>query len=335
MVAALRRPSGGPEIGRAKTMTDNSALRRAAVVPPTGRDPFSTRSDRLIDRLPARVQVPVRRLRWMVAAASRATLARRERHWETSYREVNRFTNHLAARDGRQRDSYTWCTLHAARLARHLGQERISVVEFGVAGGKGLLALEQAARWAEQCFEVAVDVVGFDSGLGLGAPKDARDLPNIWSQGDFVMDEARLRAQLSRAQLILGWVADTLPAWLEQDPAPVGFCAFDVDQYQATVDALQILRAPLDNLLPRVHCLFDDVLGYTFGDNNGERLAIREYNERDPSRWISPVYGLQHFVPQRIRDASWVDKIFLAHLTDHPDYPRPDGLADVAELPLT
>jgi hypothetical protein len=29
-----------------------------------------------------------------------------------------------------------------------------------------------------------------------------------------------------------------------------------------------------------------------------------------------------------------VEKIFLAHITEHPDYQRPDGLADVAELPL-
>jgi hypothetical protein len=315
-------------------MTDNSLLRPAGGSPEVARDPFSTRSDRLVGHLPTRVQVPLRRLKWTVGSASRTLLARREQHWETSYREINRFTNQLAARDGRQRDSYTWCTLHAARLARHLGYERISVVEFGVAGGKGLIALEQAAQWAEQCYGVAVEVVGFDSGLGLGAPKDARDLPNIWSQGAFVMDEARLRPQLARAELVLGWVADTLPAWLDRDPAPVGFCAFDVDQYRATVDALQILRAPLAQLLPRVHCLFDDVLGYTFGDRNGERLAIQEFTERDPTRWISPLYGLQHFVPHRLRDASWVEKIFLAHLTEHPDYHRPDGLADVAELPL-
>jgi hypothetical protein len=316
-------------------MADNSLQRHAADGPLTVGDPFSRRSDRLVAKLPASVQIPVRRLKWTVGAASRALLIRRERHWEASYREVNRLTNQLAARDGRQRDSYTWCTLHAARLARHLGEDRISVVEFGVAGGKGLVALERAARWAQARYDVVVDVVGFDSGLGLGAPKDARDLPNIWSQGDFVMDEARLRPLLERAELVLGWVADTLPAWLERSPAPVGFCAFDVDQYRATADALRILQAPLDRLLPRVHCLFDDVLGYTFGDRNGERLAVHEFNERDPSRWISPVYGLQHFVPQRVRDASWVEKIFLAHLTDHPDYPRPDGLADVAELPLS
>src|SRR5262249_52405512 len=107
MVAACRRPAHGSEIGRAKTMTDNTLRRRTADGARTAPDPFSTRSDRLVTRLPARAQVPVRRLRWTVGAASRALLVRRERHWETSYREINRFTNQLAARDGRQRDSYT------------------------------------------------------------------------------------------------------------------------------------------------------------------------------------------------------------------------------------
>jgi hypothetical protein len=315
-------------------MTDTTPRWRSADACDQAQDPFMTRSERWMSRLPTSAQIPLRRLKWTLGGASRAMLVRRERHWETSYLEINRFTNQLAARDPRQRDVYTWCTLHAARLARALGVDRISVVEFGVAGGAGLLALERAAAWAEQCYDVAVDVAGFDSGIGLGAPKDARDLPNIWSQGDFVMDESRLRAQLSRAELVLGWVADTLPAYLERNPAPLGFCAFDVDQYRATADALRILRAPHASLLPRVHCLFDDVLGYTFGDRNGERLAIREFNEVDPARWISPIYGLQHFVPQRLRDASWVDKVFLAHCTDHPDYNRHDGLADLAELPL-
>jgi hypothetical protein len=315
-------------------MSERTRRTRATDTADGPRDPFTTRSERALSRLPTSVQIPLRRLKWTVGAASRSVLVRREQHWEASYRDVNRLTNGLAARESRQRDCYTWCTLHAARLARHLGTERITVVEFGVAGGQGLVALERAADWAEQHYGVAVDVVGFDSGIGLGAPKDARDLPNIWSQGDFVMDESRLRSILTRAELVLGWVADTLPAYLDRHPAPVGFCAFDVDQYRATADALRILRAPHALLLPRVHCLFDDVLGYTFGDRNGERLAIHEYNESDPSRWISPIYGLQHFVPHRLREASWVEKIFLAHFTDHPDYDRQDGLADLAHLPL-
>lgn len=37
------------------------------------------------------------------------------------------------------RPNYAYCTYHAADLARRLGIPRISVIEFGVAGGNGLL----------------------------------------------------------------------------------------------------------------------------------------------------------------------------------------------------
>jgi hypothetical protein len=315
-------------------MTANAALpvRRRS---PGTTYPHPSRLERGLRQLPVPVQAPLRRLKWMALSVSEALLARRERHYQESYRQINEQTNRLAARDPHQRDSYTWCALHAARLAAHLGVDRITVIEFGVAGGTGLVALEQAASWAESCYGIGVDVVGFDSGRGLGAATDARDLPNLWPPGWFAMDEDALRAQLDRAELFIGWIADTLPRFLAGDPAPIGMCVFDLDQYHATVDALTVLRAPLRQLLPRVHCLFDDVLGYSFGERNGERLAIREFNDVDATRWASPVFGLQHFVPLRCRNDPWVDKVFLAHLTDHPAYARYDGLAGIPDLPLT
>ena len=39
------------------------------------------------------------------------------------------------------RPHYAYCTYHAARLAEILGIERISLIEFGVAGGNGLVEL--------------------------------------------------------------------------------------------------------------------------------------------------------------------------------------------------
>jgi hypothetical protein len=297
-------------------------------------DPGPSRIERSLSRLPEPVQAPLRRLKWSALETARLLQLRRERHFEDSYGKVNRLTNKLAARDAHQRDAYTWCTLHAARLAQQLGYRRITVIEFGVAGGRGLVALERASEWASRCYGVDIDVVGFDSGQGLGPSRDARDLPNIWSRGAFAMDEAALRDRLQRARLELGWIADTMPRFVASQPAPVGFCVFDVDQYHATRDALAILSAPLPLLMPRVHCLFDDVLGYTFGDRNGERLAITEFNDIDPSRWLSPIFGLQHFVPSRARFDTWVDKVFLAHLTDHPHYDQHDGLAGVNHLPV-
>ena len=71
---------------------------------------------------------------------------------------------------GRLRPNYTWAMLHAAYLAKTLGMPRISAIEFGVAGGNGLLALENAAELVEQEMGIEVDVYGFDTGAGLPPP---------------------------------------------------------------------------------------------------------------------------------------------------------------------
>src|SRR5213075_2807982 len=53
--------------------------------------------------------------------------------------------------------NYLWGTLSAAAVAAALGYERISVIEFGVAGGNGLVALESCARQAAELSGVAID----------------------------------------------------------------------------------------------------------------------------------------------------------------------------------
>jgi hypothetical protein len=45
------------------------------------------------------------------------------------------------------------------------------------------------------------------------------------------------------------------------------------------MNALALFEADHRLLLPRVRCYFDDILGFTFGDHVGERLAISEFNE--------------------------------------------------------
>jgi hypothetical protein len=41
---------------------------------------------------------------------------------------------------------YVWPSVQAAKLAKHLGLDRVSFIEFGVAGGNSLLKLEAIAR---------------------------------------------------------------------------------------------------------------------------------------------------------------------------------------------
>ena len=149
--------------------------------------------------------------------------------------DVNRMFEWCQATTGsRYRPQYLWPTLQSASSAKALGVPRISVVEFGVAGGNGLLALEEAAAAAESLLGIGVAVAGFDTGKGLPPPVDHRDVPFVLRPGYFEMDERALRDRLSRAELVLGPVAETLGPWLEAGPAPVGFAAFDLDYWSST-----------------------------------------------------------------------------------------------------
>ncbi|NOX62346.1 MAG: hypothetical protein GXP42_10455 [Chloroflexi bacterium] len=244
-----------------------------------------------------------------------------------AYAEINDIVEHIAATLGSvQRPAYAWGMTQAAHLAKHIGVERISVLELGVAGGNGLVALDRAAELVEDALGVGIEVYGFDSGRGLPRPEDWRDLPNLWSAGDFPMDEAALKARLQRAQLILGLVADTIPAFLQQNPAPIGFISFDLDLYSSTKQALALLEADHARLLPRIHCYMDDILGFTFADFNGERLAMAEFNAAHETRKFSPIYGLRFYVPPRHFNAMWVEKFYMVHILDHPLYAAYDGL---------
>src|SRR5262245_40489126 len=86
------------------------------------------------------------------------------------------------------RPQYGYCVLQGAKLAHRLGHREISVIEFGVAGGNGLLNLEMHAAEISKLVGVDVRIFGFDTGGGLPPPADYRDLPYQWEQGFFAMD---------------------------------------------------------------------------------------------------------------------------------------------------
>jgi hypothetical protein len=252
---------------------------------------------------------------------------------ETAYPEINA-TFVRIIRKTRVRPAYLWGSLHGAYLAKALGIATVSLIEFGVAGGNGLVDLDQIGQALETNLGIQAVVYGFDTGRGLPAPVDARDCPNLFSGGDYPMNVERLRARLQRAEVVLGDVADTVAPFLACRPPPVAFISFDLDLYSATVQALRLLEGDVEVLLPRVHCYFDDITGFTYGELNGERLAIREFNERNALRKISPFYGLRNYVPTRCSMDLWVEKMHLAHVLDHPLYGEPDGLNRIARKDL-
>ena len=227
------------------------------------------------------------------------------------------------------RPNYTWCVLHAASVASRTGVREISVLEFGVAGGNGLVALEAVAAEA-----LGALLYGFDTGKGLPPPRDHRDAPFLMEGGDFPMDQAALRSRLERAELVLGDVDRTVPDFLESGPAPVGFISFDLDYYSSTRDALRLLDGDATAFLPRVICYFDDVHCYPWGDSIGARLAIREFNDERRARKIDALHGMRFLFGPEHREERWLEALYVAHLFDHPRYDELEGTHLVRRLDL-
>jgi len=203
----------------------------------------------------------------------------------------------------------------AARQARIEGVDAICVIEFGVAGGEGLLALEDAAEAVEKDSGVRIQVIGFDCGAS-GLPEfcgDHRDHPDFWKPGDFRMDADALRRRLgSRTQLIIGNVGETLPEFVErQMEFPVGFASYDLDLYSSTAQALLLLEHPARKMLKNVPLYFDDIDFLVNHRYAGELLAIDEFNERNPSVKIDRWYGVKYGRP--FPERHFLDKMFVAH----------------------
>ncbi len=220
-----------------------------------------------------------------------------------------------------QRPAYGWCVYHAALEAKALGHSAVTVAEVGVAKGGGLLCLCHHAHEVREELGVEVVLVGFDSGEGLPASGDPRDVGYFWRPGEYRMDREGLEKQLSgRAQLILGDVARTTPLWTSRTDAPLGAVMFDLDLYSSTTASFALLTK--DNILPRIWCYFDDVAGgpeNALTDKIGEREAIRQFNlmsERGVLHdHLSPAFTFKGMVPE-----FWHSHIYLYHRLSHPQY---------------
>ncbi|HXG03909.1 MAG TPA: hypothetical protein VNO23_10935 [Candidatus Binatia bacterium] len=221
------------------------------------------------------------------------------------------------------RPAYGYGVFRAAELAVALGLPGLSVIEFGVAGGRGLLALESIAATVAAHFGVRIAVVGFDSGQGLPKPVDYRDLPYLWNEGFYTMDVEALRRRLQHAALILGDVAATVPGYLASRPDPIGFVAFDLDYYSSTRDALAVFRGPEETRLPRVFCYFDDLIlpeRACYNDYTGEYLALHEFNAEEPTKKLGK---LPHLRLVREHPAAWQEQIYVLHDFAHGLYVTP------------
>jgi hypothetical protein len=213
--------------------------------------------------------------------------------------------------------AYLLGTLSAAKKAIEQNISEISVIEFGVAGGRGLLVLQSEAEAVERETGVKVKVYGFDTGA-IGTPKligDYRDHPDNCQPGDYPMDEDLLRSQLSqRTTLILGDVADTVEGFFDvYKAAPVGFVSLDIDGYSAVRDALKIFTLPSKRMLHQVPIFMpnENIYNHKFA---GAMLAVEEFNQQSSGVKIDRWYGVKkgNAFPERM----YFEQMYLAHDLD-------------------
>jgi hypothetical protein len=229
---------------------------------------------------------------------------------ETNLREMCQ----TYGRDIRRRDlnlgrsHYAIGVAHGVRTAIHSGVSSISVVEFGVWQGAGLLELCQIAEYWIRRTGIEITVYGVDSTVGLPQLVGYMDHPELWHTGAFkAPDSDALRAKLPPfASLLIGDVADAMPELEKKfSSAPLAFAAFDVDLYSSTKRALRALNMPAACYLPVVPATFDDsdtCLSHSAWC--GEGAAVREFNEVNTLRKIDPkpTFDLRKFYACQIFD---------------------------------
>ena len=220
-----------------------------------------------------------------------------------------------------ERPHYGYCMFHAGILAERLGHDSVSVCEFGVAGGNGLLNLEKHAAQIEKELDVTFEIYGFDTGEGLPEPQGYRDFPFKWHEGDYEMDQKKLDSKLGRAELVIDDIDSSAEYFTDQyDPAPIGAIMFDLDYYSSTINSFKIFDNRDEFFLPRVVSYFDDVAGGMLSQSNkyvGELRAIDEFNENHDDEKIAKIYFTQNLSRNR---HILPDRLYTYQRFDHEEY---------------
>jgi len=223
--------------------------------------------------------------------------------WEQKF---NEFATQVRNGNIGTRPVYSLSLAHAVYQALCCGYDSISAIELGVAQGRGLRALADAATYLQKEFQVHIEVIGFDTGTGLPVLNDYKDHPEIWHQGEFQMGDSVMP---TGTQVILGDVKDTIPEFVKNYQGRVGFVSIDLDLYSSTKAAWPLFEMPANQYLPAMPVYVDDMnVSITYNPWCGEALALSEFNQ---------VHSMRKFEE---KSGAWrIQNFHVFHVFDH-DY---------------
>lgn len=127
---------------------------------------------------------------------------------------LQQFKRFIPAISDYGRPHYKYCLENAVSPASSLGKSRISVIEFGVAGGNGLVCIKNLCEHLSRKYSIDFDIFGFDIGSGLPRPVDFRDQPYLFGEGFYRMGIEALKNKLSNAKLVIGNFSEITKSFL-------------------------------------------------------------------------------------------------------------------------
>ena len=215
---------------------------------------------------------------------------------------------------------YAFGVYEAAARAKQLGMKHITVIEFGVANGRGLVAMATYAEIVQRHLGISISVIGFDSGAGMPGHEDYRDHPELYLQGDFPMQEPGKLQKILPANTRLVICNLNTDDWMihVSPEAPAGFISIDVDYYSSTKNLLgHLMNADSKKLMPNILFYFDDISLDNHNRYQGQLLAIDEFNATSPMRKFDPYY-YRLKTKQVFYNAQWLWQVYQLHVLDHP-----------------
>ncbi len=215
---------------------------------------------------------------------------------------------------------FAYGLLMAVETAKQYGFDSIAVAEFGVYNGRGLrIMADMAGRLSKQS-GVKINVYGFDTGEGVTAPQDYRDIPHMHSHGGYAMNSVdALKDELDgKAELVIGDIAEIELLSDVMDPQiPLGFASVDVDLYSSTMATFDLLATARPNsLLPVVNLYIHDSYGRQhYHRFVAQLLAVDDFNNGssdrkiDIDRFIGWWYG---------KTEPWHASMYAMHSVNYP-----------------
>ena len=229
------------------------------------------------------------------------------------------FLKYLTLKFKTFRPHYETILLESVLEAKKIGYKKVSVLELGVAGGNGIIALEKYKKKIEKYTNVEIKIYGFDTGEGLPETKNNFDLPFIWSGGNYKINKEKLNEKI-KSKIFFGDIKYTFEEFIKTNPDLIISIFFDLDYYSSTKNFLNQIPKFKNFFCPRVYCYFDDIFdtNHHINEHNGELLAINEFNIQNSEIKI----GKSHEHSSDFKFPLGRENLFILHNFNQKNYSK-------------